>query len=148
MTSARRYRVDLVEQQTLCQANYARLLKILPFLGQQDHCTFAVPYHEREAQLEFERLERTRYTQLLAIRVSANWSPLINTPSMQVRIYHDAQLAEVIGTDAHRYLAARYSYPNTRMYQPDEKLQLNRFLADWLTHCLHGGHLAGLPHGY
>jgi uncharacterized protein YqiB (DUF1249 family) len=28
-----------------------------------------------------------------------------------------------------------YSYPNPNMYQPDEKLALNRFLGELLFHC-------------
>lgn len=141
MRDTRRYKVDLIAQQSLCQANYARLLKILPFLEQQDHCTFIIPYQSHHAQLHFQRIEQTRYTQLLAIEIHANWSLAIKTPCMQVRIYEDAQLAEVISSGPHRYLAPSYSYPNQKMYQPDEKHQLNCFLADWLNHCLQVGHL-------
>jgi len=36
-------------------------------------------------------------------------------------------------------MAPRYTYPNDNMYQEDEKLQQNRFLSDWLEHCLQNG---------
>ena len=39
-------------------------------------------------------------------------------------------------------VAARYQYPNRNMYQEDEKSQQNRFLADWLEHCLQNGHVS------
>jgi uncharacterized protein YqiB (DUF1249 family) len=48
-------------------------------------------------------------------------------------------MLEVGVFQSHRRIAARYAYPNTRMYQQDEKSQQNRFLAEWLEHCLHNG---------
>ena len=53
----------------------------------------------------------------------------------------DARMVEVGMFQSHRRIAGRYNYPNARMYQQDEKLQQNRFLADWLEHCLANGRL-------
>jgi len=48
-------------------------------------------------------------------------------------------MLEVGMFQSHRSVAARYQYPNERMYQQDEKAQQNRFLTEWLEHCLHSG---------
>ena len=60
----------------------------------------------------------------------------------RVRLCHDARVAEVTEFDRHRRLQARYAYPNPAMLQPDEKLQVNRLLGEWLQHCLRWGRSA------
>ena len=48
-------------------------------------------------------------------------------------------MLEVGAFQSHRRIAPRYDYPNPAMYQQDEKLRQNLFLADWLEHCLQNG---------
>ncbi|WP_121345194.1 DUF1249 domain-containing protein, partial [Pseudomonas aeruginosa] len=66
--------------------------------------------------------------------------PWLPAPRLEVRVYHDARMAEVIGAEQARRLMAIYPYPNQAMHQPDEKNQLNLFLGEWLAHCLACGH--------
>ena len=61
--------------------------------------------------------------------------------SMDVRIYHDATLAEVVAWQGHRQLQPRHEYPNPKMYQEDEKAQLNTFLGELLAFCLEKGRI-------
>ncbi len=56
--------------------------------------------------------------------------------SLDVRLYHDAAVAEVIGWKGRRYFKARNEYPNRNMYHRDEKAQLNQFLGELLEFCL------------
>jgi uncharacterized protein YqiB (DUF1249 family) len=58
---------------------------------------------------------------------------------IEVRAYHDARMLEVGMFQSHRKVAARYQYPNRQMFAQNEKYQQNRFLADWLGHCLQNG---------
>jgi uncharacterized protein YqiB (DUF1249 family) len=61
-------------------------------------------------------------------------------PDMQVRMYHDAQVAEVISCGRHR--GRRHALYN-RMYHRyslAEKWRMNRFLQKWLGYCLMQGH--------
>jgi len=61
-------------------------------------------------------------------------------PDMQVRMYHDAQVAEVISCGRRRGL--RHALYN-RMYHSYtlvEKWRMNRFLQKWLGYCLMQGH--------
>ena len=56
-----------------------------------------------------------------------------------VTIYHDARSAEVVSYQAQNRFHGSYEYPNSRMRQRDEKVQLNRFLSEFLTLCLEHG---------
>ena len=61
--------------------------------------------------------------------------------SIEVRIYHDATLAEVIAWQGQRRFKPIHEYPNPKMYQRDEKAQLNAFLGDLLGFCLEKGRI-------
>ncbi len=67
-------------------------------------------------------------------------SSWLRMPRLTVRMYHDAKLAEVLAWEGHKRLRPRYEYPNQAMYHADEKLQINQFLGELLTRCLHEGH--------
>jgi uncharacterized protein YqiB (DUF1249 family) len=55
---------------------------------------------------------------------------------VQVRLYHDAKMAEVISAQNIGSLKPSYQYPNTKMYQKNEKEMVNLFLAEWVQFCL------------
>ena len=56
--------------------------------------------------------------------------------SLDVRLYHDADVAEVVAWQGHRRFRVRNEYPNPHMYHCDEKAQLNQFLGELLEFCL------------
>jgi len=60
---------------------------------------------------------------------------------LQVRIYHDARVAEVIDYQHNRRFDSRYKYPNIKMYQTNEKQQINFFLSEWLDFCITQGYV-------
>lgn len=61
-------------------------------------------------------------------------------PDMLLRMYHDAQLAEVISHGGRRSRqGAQYDRFHHR-YPLEKKWQANRFLHKWLGYCLHQGH--------
>lgn len=141
-----RYRVDLVELQAACEANYARLMQLLPTMRESGTDTYQqarrVALSQGEQQLgvlALEVLETCPYTSTIEVRQehSLHWLPV---PQMEVRVYHDARMAEVIGAQRARRFRGSYPYPNEAMHQPDEKTQLNLFLGEWLSHCLACGH--------
>jgi uncharacterized protein YqiB (DUF1249 family) len=51
-------------------------------------------------------------------------------------------MLEVGAFQSYRQVSAKYKYPNDKMFAQDEKSQQNRFLADWLEHCLQNGRAA------
>lgn len=59
-----------------------------------------------------------------------------------VRLYHDASVAEVVKCQRYQSFSPRYEYPNVDMHQIDEKVQMNRFLGELLSHCLSHGRMA------
>jgi hypothetical protein len=136
-----RYRVDLLELQAACEANYLRLMRLLPDMRNR-------PDTRRIAMSQGDRLlgvlvltvtESCPYTTTVQIS-QQDCLPWLPVPQMDVRVYHDARMAEVIGAENARRFRGIYSYPNAQMHQPDEKNQLNLFLGEWLGHCLACGH--------
>ena len=142
MTAVReRYRLDLIELQATCEANYARLMRLLPDMrGLVGSRRVALSQGEQMlGVLALEVLQVCPYTTTLQVRQehSLPWLPV---PELQVQVYHDARMAEVIGAEHARRFRSIYPYPNDAMHQPDEKAQLNVFLGEWLSHCLACGH--------
>lgn len=61
---------------------------------------------------------------------------LLTSCALHVRLYHDAQLAEVVSSKGCLQFNARHEYPNKDMHQCDEKSQLNQFLGELIVFCL------------
>ena len=72
----------------------------------------------------------------MRIRPEQTWG---GTPTIQIRVYHDAKSAEVAEIQNQNRFYGVYEYPNDRMRQRDEKAQINRFLGEFLTLCLEHG---------
>ncbi|WP_301357723.1 DUF1249 domain-containing protein [Stutzerimonas nitrititolerans] len=136
-----RYRVDLLELQAACEANYLRLMRLLPQMHtSQDARRVAMSQGDRLlGVLVLQVLENCPYTSTLRI-TQEHCLPWLPVPQMEVRVYHDARMAEVICAENTRRFRGIYAYPNAQMHQPDEKTQLNLFLGEWLGHCLACGH--------
>ncbi len=130
----RRYCVDLAAAQAECEVNYWRLERLLRAFCEDDRC-FVVGAN---LQMRICVQERSPYTTLLEIAQAPTAIAALG-PKLTVRVYHDAQLAEVVAFAQIRRVLPRYDYPNSAMHQPDEKAQWNRFLSDWLSHCLRHG---------
>ncbi|CAM5340253.1 hypothetical protein SSTU70S_04063 [Stutzerimonas stutzeri] len=136
-----RYRVDLPELQATCEANYLRLLRLLPEMRQSGRTRrIAISQGDQLlGVLVLQVLENCPYTTTVQVSQEhcLSWLPV---PRMEVRVYHDARMAEVVRAENARRLRGIYHYPNAQMHQPDEKNQLNLFLGEWLSHCQACGH--------
>lgn len=147
LARGRRYRADLPVHMAECDANYARLLQLFPDLRENDAQTIALPLQTLQAQVCFEVIEKGPFTTLLRIDVqgserdadASSWAELMGSPTLTVRVYHDARSAEVVSYQEENRFHSSYDYPNTRMRQRDEKVQLNRFLGEFLALCLAHG---------
>jgi uncharacterized protein YqiB (DUF1249 family) len=134
-----RYQIDLAADMAECEANYQRLAVLLC-----DHEADSRAIGLAHGALHIDVVERCPYTTTLEVvqRSSSQQSgphlPALSA-RMLVRVYHDARLAEVVGFASRRRVQPRYDYPNPAMHQPDEKSQWNRFLGEWLSHCLQHG---------
>lgn len=138
-TQKKRYVPDLSELMAVCELNYVRLHKLFPDMKNTNHHTLQVTTDQQDfGAVSFTVDERAPFTTHLSIvRPRNQW---VTDWQMAVRIYHDAKLAEVIECQTQPRIRAVNEYPNTRMHQRDEKMQLNIFLGEWLQHCLSHGH--------
>ena len=140
----KRYQPNLVSLMNLCANNYLLLLKVQAQqtqLDQQRHF-FINDYLAYTISVN----EVTRYTSLISFEQNTaelnnkeNAAKHVYHPSMTIRLYHDARMAEVISSQNIRQVKPRYNYPNKQMHQQDEKQQINQFLNEWLHLCLEFG---------
>jgi len=134
-----RYVPDVTGMMAECEANYARLLKLLPETGSRK---LSVTYPGGQTvTVLFEVMENFRYTSSVRISQCAASCDWLHLPSMAVRLYHDASMAEVVNAEHMRQLRGIYRYPNEQMLHIDEKVQRNLYLGEWLRYCLRHGHV-------
>jgi uncharacterized protein YqiB (DUF1249 family) len=134
-----RYKVDLARNMSEYEANYARLMKLLPQLHEEDAWTFDVDVGSSHWLVSIDVQERAKYTTTITVSQADNLGSWSQQLQLQVRLYHDARMAEVLSWQQHRRMQVRYEYPNRQMYHADEKAQFNGFLGEWLSHCLANG---------
>lgn len=159
----RKYQLSLIEDIAERDANYIRLLRLLPKLrawrdlsrrplAEFDEAVtarlrghgvlFLLPGRDgRDVTLRIRVTDAFRYTTCLEIMQQPDDPDRMANPEMQVRVYHDVNSAEVVSYQGHRGFKARYRQPNERMYQVNEKALINRFLGEWLTLCLQCGRM-------
>jgi len=133
----RAYKLNLSDLHAVCEANYARLMQLFPDYETSNTRELLVG----PARVRIEVVERCRYTTFFRIHQHQLDAPLLGDLQIEVRAYHDASMLEVGMFQSHRRIDPRYNYPNQDMHQQDEKSQQNRFVAEWLEHCLHKGRL-------
>lgn len=141
-----KYVVDLQRLQGLCTRNYALLLRLLPLqyeLGQQwqikmpNGLYFELSVLEISAYTESYKLAQKAW----AVSEESIQSADANRPLLpglinmefEFRVYHDAQMLEVISYQKQTRIRANNPYPNEHLHHKDEKLQVNQLLKDWLS---------------
>jgi uncharacterized protein len=148
-----KYRIDLASYMQTCDDNYRRLLKLVPALesartidgaqgsvqGQYWEFVAGSLRANNKMIVRIRLLEYSKYTSTVAITVSQGFPQWTPSPSMSVRLYHDAATAEPLSYQGHSQIPVRNPQPNADMYQQDEKRQVNEFLAEWLSWCLGPG---------
>lgn len=130
----KKYVPSLANLQAVCAANYGRLQRLLPQVDEQNmaYC-FAVGSNLSYA-IVIQQCEP--YTTTLEMRQVSNGLADYLQPVMQIRLYHDARLAEVLGFQHMGKFRPSYQYPNQLMHQKNEKELVNHFLGEWLGFCL------------
>ncbi|MDG2090776.1 MAG: DUF1249 domain-containing protein [Gammaproteobacteria bacterium] len=145
MNVKRPYSIDLSAQMAVCDANFIRILQLLPSLEFGSKREISLN-NQLRVQIEdcltttLEVIESFKYTSTIRIanlhnQSDSNKGSYYQSPEMLIRMYHDAKTAEVISYQQARYFKAKYPLPNKGMYQADEKDQINFFLSEWLSFC-------------
>ncbi len=124
------------------EMNYHTLLQLVPDLREEQACSLDLrtkdklvyEYDMPGACLRIRLLEINRYTQHLQISNHFKTDKkLMPALCLNIRVYHDATLAEVVSCSGVGKLLPDYTYPNEKMLQKDEKRQANRLLYEWLS---------------
>ena len=117
-----------------CENNYVCMLKLLPDCDTQD---LKYEFDISESfKYRITIVDSSRYTSTLKMsQYNAN-TPSFLRPTMLIRLYHDAKVAEVLEAQRTSQLKPVYEYPNLNMHQRNEKYMVNVFLAEWLHFCL------------
>lgn len=130
----RKYVPKLANMHQVCEINYGRLLKLLPDCDTEDlQYQFKV---NTSLLYTIKIIQCSRYTSTLEMSQKSQMGYEFLRPVVQVRLYHDAKMAEVLSAQNIGSLKPSYQYPNTKMYQKNEKEMVNLFLAEWLQFCL------------
>ncbi len=140
-TKHRQSKLNLAALHAVCEANYARFMSLFPDYEASNKREFSVG----TAHVSLEVTGRSRYTTMFCLHQRHAGDRWLGSLRIELRAYHDAGMLEVGSFQSHRRIQPRYAYPNPHMFQQDEKVQQNRFLADWLEYCLANGRSSGNP---
>ena len=119
----------------ICESNYQKLFRLIPNLHSLNK--IAVGHTQNKPDLHLEILERNPYT--LTIELSHCFKQQLSelfAPAVKIRIYLDAQLAEVIHDGDRPAVDRVYRNPGLALEIQEYKWRLNYFLQKWLDHCL------------
>jgi uncharacterized protein YqiB (DUF1249 family) len=120
----------------LCASNYQKLLRLIPDLTALEQA--AAGYARGKPSLQLTILEKAPYTLTLQLShcfTLQNPGPLFE-PALKIRVYLDAQLAEVLRDHERCDTASAIKNPGKSREIMDYKWTLNYFLQKWLDHCL------------
>ena len=123
----------------LYECTYIRLRNLVPELDNMpDHVVSRI---DGVLDLHLRIVERCKFTTTLNLTYYFHDDDgSFPAPDMQVRMYHDAQVGEVISCGRRR--GVRHASYNRMFnsYTLVEKWRMNRFLQKWLGYCLMQGH--------
>ncbi|MCK5477580.1 MAG: DUF1249 domain-containing protein [Methylococcales bacterium] len=119
----------------LCESNFQKLFCLIP-----DLCSFQ--YHAtgkttNKPALHLKIIDRSKHT--LTVELSHRFNKNLEhqmAPAVKIRIYLDANLAEVLKDHARTDVSKIYRDPGQTVEIMNYKWRLNYFLQKWLDHCL------------
>jgi uncharacterized protein YqiB (DUF1249 family) len=123
----------------LFEENYRLLCDLMQFPFEEGHTLYTGAFSEEEL-LEIRVLERSRYTFTISLRKSFSFGQeWLSDLAMEVRLYFDAKVAEVLAYQSCYRLPAPYAVKGCVPFHKDEKRQANRLLNELLEYCLSQG---------
>lgn len=130
---------DLPALMELYELNYIQLRQLVPDLDAiQD---YSVSHASGALNLHLSVRERCKYTTTLHLSYQfKDPHGEFSAPDLVVRMYHDAQVAEVISRGRRRSRREAEYDRLHHQYSVFTKWTVNRFLHKWLGYCLHQGH--------
>lgn len=126
-----KYVPDLRKLQGICSRNYAVLIRLLP-IEYKHGDSWSIQLSD-SLQFVLSVETKTPYTETMKLVQQNPVVPKFMATEVEFRVYHDAQMAEVITFQKQTRFRQKYTYPNPMLRQKDEKLQVNALLKDWLN---------------
>ena len=127
----KKYVPNLQKLQGICSRNYGLLIRLLPIEYESEHCWDIEINESLQFHLQVE--SKTPYTETMRITQRNLVVPKYMATEIEFRVYHDAQMVEVISFQKQTRFRQNYAYPNPLLRQRDEKVQVNALLKDWLN---------------
>jgi uncharacterized protein len=119
----------------ICESNYQKLIKLIPDLLTLKET--AIGLAPNNTTLHITVIESTPYTMTVELShcFSKNLIEFLE-PAVKIRLYLDAQLAEVLNDHVRASVAQVFKDPGLSREIMNYKWRLNYFLQKWLDHCL------------
>lgn len=119
----------------LCESNYQKLLRLIPGLLTLTDAAIGLAPHD--TSLHISVLEHSAYTMTIELsHCFCKNKEAFFEPAVRIRIYRDAQLAEVINDHVRASVAVVFKDPGKSRDIMNYKWRLNYFLQKWLDHIL------------
>ena len=119
----------------LCESNFHKLFCLIPDLCSfQNHATGKT---NNKPSLHLKIIDRSKHT--LTVELSHRFNKNLEKfmiPAVIIRIYLDANLAEVLKDHERTNVSHIYKDPSQSIEIMNYKWRLNYFLQKWLDHCL------------
>jgi len=124
----------------LFEENYLQLRRLFPVFIPGKRYLLSSGSGRNAMQVRVD--ECGRYTTALTLtRPFEGDEQLLPPLVLQVRVYHDARLAEVTGYQECRNIPPSYKASTANGYLRDERKQVNRLLYEVLTYCRRHGYV-------
>lgn len=135
---------SFVSLMTLYESNYIRLGWLVPDLRRlRGSLTSEVA---GEPALELSVVEQCRYTTALQMTyIFGGGVEREREPGLEIRVYHDARLAEACGTRAESSHPRLHNFAAGAATGPGRRWSCNMLLNKWLEYCVGSGHRFAVP---
>ena len=116
-------------QQSVCEANYLRLKKILNNFNKNKYSFKTINPDKSSFDVSFKIIHKTKHTLIIEAKQTSFKNDL-NNFILRIQISLDAKLGEVVSYQGEKAIPFFINISDTQ--SKDEKLQQNRFLTEWL----------------
>lgn len=131
----RKFVPNLAAQQAESASNYLLLKRLLALIESPSGGIFGVP---EQGRIVITETERSAYTSFITLAPLDRFDWL-QVPQLDVRMYHDAKMAEVASINGFRPIKGSHRAATDHGLHIDEKQQINQHLGEWLRYCLSHG---------
>jgi len=117
--------------------NYQALLRLIPDM---DVDVAILSAFDELPDLHMKVLERGKYSLTVAFLHVLDDEKIVPDMFLKIRVYHDAQVAEVLSYQNKTAFTRIYTYPNKKLRYPIEKRRVNQFFSEWLAYSISRGY--------